>query len=88
MLKIVVELIPGGFEQQRRTIGVMAISNESDLADASDYRVDVMESFNPLSGDPARIGECMVKGHDRRQSVWLLLEKACREIVKADLVDL
>jgi hypothetical protein len=84
MLRLTIELVPGGFEQMRRTIASMRISNMSDLADCSDYRVETMETANPLTGNPARNTEYMVLSHDRRQSVWALLAKACHEALKAN----
>jgi hypothetical protein len=68
----------------RRTIASMQISNMRDLADCSDYRVEAVEAANKLTGDPARNAECMVLAHDRKQSVWALLAKACLEILKAN----
>jgi hypothetical protein len=85
MLTITIELLPGDFAPMRRTVASMRISNISNLADFSDYRVEAMESANPLTGEPTRNAECMVLGHDRRQSVWALVAKACEEIVKVDL---
>ena len=88
MLKLTIELVPRGFAPMRRTIASMSISNLSNLADSSDYHVESMEGANPLTGDPSRKAECMVLAHDRRQSVWALLAKACEEIMKADFVEL
>jgi hypothetical protein len=87
MLRLTVELVPGGFEPMRRTIASMRISNMSDLADCSDYCIEAMEAANALTGDPARNAECMVLAHDRKQSVWALLAKACHEILKANCDD-
>jgi hypothetical protein len=84
MLKLTIELVPGGFEPGRRTIASMRISNISNLADCSDYRIEAMETDNLLTGDPARNAECIVLAHDRKQSVWILLAKACHEILKAN----
>jgi hypothetical protein len=47
-----------------------------------------MEGANPSTGDPPRNAECMVLAHDRQQSVWALLAKACAGILKADFVEL
>jgi hypothetical protein len=47
-----------------------------------------MEGANPLTGAPPRIAACAVLAHDRRQSVWAILAKACEEIMKADFVEL
>jgi hypothetical protein len=70
MLKITIELVPGGFEPMRRTIASMRISNESNLSDFSNYHVSAMEDANPLTGDPPRNTTCSVLSHNRRQSVW------------------
>lgn len=72
----------------RRTIASMRISNESNLADVSDYTVSATESANPLTGDPPRTAACPVRAHDRRQSVWALVAKASEEIMKAGFVEL
>lgn len=88
MLQITIELVPSGFAPMRRTIASMRISNMSDLADSSDYRIESMEGENPLTDDPPRNAKCMVLAHDRRQSVWALLAKVCAEILKADFVEL
>jgi hypothetical protein len=85
MLKVTIELLPGGFSPMR-TIGSMRISNMSNLADVSDYTVEAMESANPPTGDPPRNAACLMLAHDRRQSVWSLLAKASEEIMKADFV--
>src|ERR1700738_2434035 len=84
MLRLTIELVPGGFEPLRRPIASMRISNMSDLADCSDYRVETMEAANKVTGDPARNAECRGLPHDRKQSVWALLAKACHEILKAN----
>lgn len=88
MLAITIDLVPGGYEAHRRTIGRMRIANRSNLADISDYSVEIMEAANPLTRDGARNAACVVEGHDRRQGVWALLEKACAEILKAEFVEL
>lgn len=88
MLRVVIELIPGGFDPLRRTIASMRISNISDLSDISDYQIEVIEAQNPLTGSAAYKAGCVVASHDRRQPVWRLLERACREIAEADRVEL
>jgi hypothetical protein len=83
MLVITVELVPGGFAPMRRTIATMHSSNLSNLAPISDYQVEMMEAGNPLTGTPPTKGDCIVRGHDRAQSVWALVAKASLEILKA-----
>jgi hypothetical protein len=56
----------------------------SDLADCSNYRIEVTEGRNPLTGDPPRSAACEVVGHDRRHSVWALVAKAAEAALKAD----
>jgi hypothetical protein len=88
MLVVTVDIVPGGYESHRHTIGSMRIANVSDLSDVSDYVVEATESANPLTGEPTRNATCMVLAHDRMQSVWALLAKASEEIIKADSVEL
>jgi hypothetical protein len=88
MLRVIIELVPGGHSELRRTIASMAIGNISDLADISDYRVDAMESANRLACTPSRSTTCIVSRHDRRQSVWSLIAKAAEAIQKADFDEL
>jgi hypothetical protein len=88
MLRVIIEILPGGHLELRRTIASIAIGNKSDLANISDYKIDAMESANPLTGPPRRSASCQVPGHDRRQSVWTLVAKAAAEIEKAEFDEL
>jgi hypothetical protein len=88
LLVVTIDLVPGGYESYRRTISSMRIANLSNLADTSDYSVEVMEGANPLTGAKPRNAACTVRAHDRRQSVFALLAKACEGIMKADSVEL
>ncbi|APG13749.1 hypothetical protein BKD09_35870 [Bradyrhizobium japonicum] len=87
MLVITVDLVPGGFTPMRRTIAAMNISNISDLAEISDYRIEASETSNPLAGTPPRTVRCVIHGHARAQSVWALLVKASEEIMKTDSIE-
>jgi hypothetical protein len=53
--KVTVEILPGGHAEYRRTIGLMRIPNETDLARRSDHRVDLTEGDNPVAGTKARL---------------------------------
>ncbi|EHR03032.1 hypothetical protein [Bradyrhizobium sp. WSM471] len=88
MLVVTIEIFPGGFETSRRTIATLRIANESYLDDISNYRVVAMQSANPVTGQPPGIAEFRVMGHDRRQAVWALLQRACEDAITADWVDL
>lgn len=88
MLVITVDLVPGGFTPLRRTIATMNISNISDLAEISDYRIEASEASNPIAGTSPRTVRCVIHGHARAQSVWALLAKASEEIMKTDSLEL
>ncbi|WP_074119690.1 hypothetical protein [Bradyrhizobium sp. AS23.2] len=64
----------------RRTIASMRIANISELADISNYRIETVETSNPLAGTPERTAQCVIQGHARAQSVWALLARASGEI--------
>lgn len=81
MLLVTVELIPAGFTPLRRTIGSMRISNIAGLAEISDYQIEAIEAANPVAGTLPRSAECVVSAHARNQSVWVLLQRACEEII-------
>lgn len=88
MLILNIELVPGGFEPLRKSIGSLRIANVSDLADVSDYSIVAMEAANPLTGAPARIAEYTLVNHPRRQSVFALLRAAAEALEGADWVTL
>ena len=78
MLRVTIELVPGGDERRARAIAQMTIANVSDLANISDYEFEARERANPIAGTPARETTGMVRGHDRRQTVWSLVGKAAK----------
>jgi hypothetical protein len=84
MLVITIDLVPGGCESYRRTIGTMRIANVSNLADVSDYAVEATEGANPITGAMSRNARCTVERHDRRQCVWSLIAKAAEAARKAE----
>lgn len=88
MLKVTVDLVPGGAEALRRTIGVLNISNISELADLSNYQVNVTEAANHLAGTPAQVRTFTVLGHARGQSVWKLLARVITEIESIEPTEL
>ena len=73
MLRITIELVPGGIELESRAVASMQISNVSDLADCSDY-----EDRKPFDWRQARKAECMVVAHHRRQGLGPLGEGVLR----------
>ncbi len=82
MIRVTVEILPGGFAERRRMVGVMQIANISDLAPLSDYRVEFIEGANPITRTEARAGTVYIRSHDRRQSVWCLISAALAALAR------
>ena len=80
MLKVTIELLPGGDAEMRRTLGVMYITNKSSLADKSDYEISAAEGPNSLTEAAPWTCVTRVEGHDRRQSVWKIVEAAAASL--------
>lgn len=87
MIRVTIEIFPGGYADGRRTIGLMQIANISDLARRSDYRVELMEGANPLAGTEAFGCTVFIRDHDRNQSVWSLIAKAIAAAQSAESDD-
>lgn len=75
MLRITVEIWPGGDKSRARSVAIANVANVSDLADVSDYEVSVTEGHNPLTNTPAWSQSGHLFQHDRRASVWALIAK-------------
>jgi hypothetical protein len=88
MLKVIIEILPRGHRELRRTVASMSIGNLTLMGDVSDYGIDAVEAANALTGTPSRSTSCKVLSHDRRQSVWTLVAKAAAEIEKAEFDEL
>jgi hypothetical protein len=78
MLRVTVELWPGGREAHKRELAVMHISNMGVLAGADDYAIAVVakEDVNPVAQRGRWESRGMIFHHDREQSVFALLTKA------------
>jgi hypothetical protein len=75
VLRVTVEIWPGGDKTQARAIAIANVANVSDLADVSDYAVSITEGHNPITNSPPRSRRGYVFQHDRRNSVWALVAK-------------
>jgi hypothetical protein len=75
MLRVTVEIWPGGDQTRARAIAIANVANLSDLADVSDYAMSVTESHNPVTNTPPWLQRGTVFAHDRRTSVWALIAK-------------
>jgi hypothetical protein len=72
-LVVTVELVSGG---RRRVLAKCCLENVSDSRDLSDYRVNVTEGDNAVSGEGMWWGNGRIEGHPRKQTVWALVAKA------------
>jgi hypothetical protein len=75
MLRVTVEIWPGGDKTRARAIAIANVANVSDLADVSDYSVSITEGHNPITNTPPWSQHGYVFQHDRRTSVWSLVAK-------------
>jgi hypothetical protein len=75
MLRVTVEILPGGDETRARVLATAEVGNVSDLAETSDYDLSVTEGHNPLTNTPPWSRRGHIFQHDRRTSVWVLVAK-------------
>jgi hypothetical protein len=75
MLRVTVEIWPGGDKAGGRAIAIANIANVTDLADVSDYEISVAENYNPINNTPPWSQRGRILRHDRRSSVWSLIAK-------------
>ena len=75
MLRITVEIWPGGDKTRASAIAIANVANLSDLADVSDYAVSVSEGHNPVTNNPPWSLRGRIVQHDRKASVWALVAK-------------
>lgn len=75
MLRIVVELVPGGIGKPRE-LACVILGNRSNLADRSDYAIAAREVDNKLAGRGAWESRGLIANHNRNQTVFALVERA------------
>jgi hypothetical protein len=75
MLRLTIEILPGGDATRACAIAVAIVANISDLSEVSDYAVSVTEQYNPVAHSPAWSCEGQILQHHRRTSVWALIAK-------------
>ena len=75
MLRVTVEIWPGGDKTRARAVAIANVANVSDLANVSDYAVSVSEGYNPVTNTPPWSQRGQIYEHDRRTSVWALIAK-------------
>lgn len=82
MLRITIELLPGGRESAKRVIATAKVSNLPYLADISDYAVDVETAACTEPWLRPWESRGMIAGHDRQQTVWALVAKVAAWAVR------
>jgi hypothetical protein len=75
VLRVTIEIWPGGDGTRAHAIAIANVANVSDLAEVSDYAVSVTEGENPISSTPPWSRRGYIFQHDRRSSVWALVAK-------------
>jgi hypothetical protein len=75
MLRIVIELVPGGIGEPRELARIV-LGNQSSLADRSDYSIAAREADNSLASRGAWESRGWIANHDRNQTVFALVERA------------
>lgn len=72
MIRVTVEIVPGGDEARARQIGMLEIGNQSGLAAISDYAVRVTTQDE----NEKRVKVLGVYGHRRSDGFWPLVAMA------------
>jgi hypothetical protein len=75
MLRVTVEIWPGGDKTRARAIAIANVANLSDLADVSHYAVSVSEGLNPITNTRPWSLHGHIFQHNRKASVWALIAK-------------
>jgi hypothetical protein len=75
MLRVTVEIWPGGDQTRARVLATADVGNLSNLADTSDYHVSVTEGHNPLTNTQPSSRRGYIFQHNRKSSVWALVAK-------------
>jgi hypothetical protein len=75
MIRITVEIWPGGDETRAREIARMTIANISGLAPESAYEIWASSDANKF-GQAAFEASGMTVRHRRKDSIWMLIAKA------------
>jgi hypothetical protein len=88
LIVVAIEAVSPGAERPRRSIATMHIVSADDSSvDVANYRVTTMEAASAEIGRRAGIAEFTVSLPSRSERVWVLLQRACEEILEADFVE-
>lgn len=81
MIQIIVRIVPGGNEKRAFEQAVAEVTRVAGDSFA-DYAVSLGEAQNPVTGALDWSSRGHLVGHDRRQTVWALVEKVARFAVE------
>lgn len=78
MIRVLVQMVPGGDERRTRELGRAELGNLSAAGPSifSSYSIVAHEGSNPLAGTGPWECRGTIENHDRRESVWKLVERA------------
>jgi hypothetical protein len=78
MIRVIVQLVPGGDERRTRELGRAELRKLSPPGTSifSSYSIGASEGPNPLAGTDPWEFRGTIENHDRRESVWKLVERA------------
>ena len=78
MIRIIVQLVPGGDERRARELGRAELGNLSLPGPGiiSSFSIAASEGSNPLAGTGPWECRGTIENHDRRESVWKIVERA------------
>ena len=78
MIRVTVELLPNGHEEDAVPMGVLEIANRSAVGNDCDYdfRIRRPDVWTPW---------LLLRAHRRADGVWVLIQRALRELPVAEL---
>lgn len=84
MPAVTIEVIRDGDEAGRRPVAAMRIEQVSASHSICQYVVDTVEEAEGLVATAARFSSCVVEHRRIGDTVWVIVENACRAIVAAE----
>jgi hypothetical protein len=76
LIRVTIEIWPGGCKARAHEVARMDIANISELAPISDYAIWASSGAHRPSGKPAFEARGIIEGHRRKDSIWALVAKA------------
>jgi hypothetical protein len=76
VIRVLVQMVPGCDERRTRELGRAELGNLSAAGPSIFYWIAACEGSNPLAGTGPWECRGTIENHDRRESVWKLVERA------------